>query len=125
MWATKLHQSKVEGRRPAFGDAPPTPSLHSRIEAEQVTNPINIHLAGSNPEADKIKPDMSISNGHHRIAASYDINPDRLLPVKYSSYSRAGEWNTEMEGIHQADKAKWADLEAEVQAAKDAKKSKE
>lgn len=69
--AYKLHRAKnnqgYEGQ-----------SLYENIKEKGVTDPVSLWLDKGNTEWGQV-----VSNGHHRIAVSNDIDPERWLPVKY------------------------------------------
>lgn len=66
----KLSQSKKNG-------------LHKRIAEEGVKKPVDILVKGGYSE---------LVNGHHRLIASLDTNPDRLMPVMYHNNSKTVDW---------------------------------
>lgn len=65
MWAEKLDESKSGNRE----------GLHESIAKEGVLEPVKIkHDDGA---------ESHIADGHHRVAAANDINPDMEVPVEH------------------------------------------
>lgn len=56
--------------------------LHSSIKKEGVKEPISLEFVtkGDNTPV--------ISDGHHRIAAAFSVNPDMIIPVEYGDDSK-------------------------------------
>ena len=87
LWAYKLEESKTG----AIRNARYTPTrnrgtnnLYSSIKEKGVQRPVEIQ----HNKGDKHTPKgMSIVEGHHRVAAAYDINPHMLVPVEEYKYS--------------------------------------
>lgn len=52
-------------------------SLYDSIKKEGVTSPVSIWAYKDDGWKE------IINNGHHRIAAAYDINPEMYIPVEY------------------------------------------
>jgi len=50
-------------------------SLYDSIKKEGVTSPVELRVR---------KHDVQINDGHHRVVAANDINPDMEVPVRYS-----------------------------------------
>lgn len=70
----KLNASKTDRWLPG-SHWRPDPSLYSDIEENGVKTPIPIKLRrGGNP---------MVEDGHHRIAAMNDIDPDAYIPVTW------------------------------------------
>lgn len=67
MWQTKLDESHDE-------------DLYDSIASEGVHEPVTIQNYGKNK--------TRVLNGHHRIAAAYDINPDMEIPVEHKIRTR-------------------------------------
>ena len=62
MWDRKVQQAKDRG-------------LYDEIQQEGVRKPVSLVSGG---------PDAGlVGNGHHRLAASTHIDPDRLVPVQH------------------------------------------
>ena len=73
----KLKESKTGSEY--YTDAPKKkgkPSLYQSIKKEGVRIPVNLKIRKNN--------DVQIDDGHHRIVAAHDINPDMEIPVRYS-----------------------------------------
>lgn len=54
------------------------PSLYQSIREKGVQNPISLTF-------NRKLQQNTIDNGHHRIVAANDINPEMYLPVRYNS----------------------------------------
>jgi hypothetical protein len=50
-------------------------SLYDSIKKEGVKSPISLRVR---------KNGVQISDGHHRVVAAHDINPDMEVPVRYA-----------------------------------------
>lgn len=53
-------------------------TLYEDIKESGVKNPVSLYLDKGDDQWEQV-----ISNGHHRIASAYDINPEMWLPVTY------------------------------------------
>jgi hypothetical protein len=77
--ARKLRESKTGAASSTFQDAPKgRDTLYESIKKEGVTSPVSLWVT---PEDDGWK--TMINDGHHRIAAANDINPEMFIPVTY------------------------------------------
>ena len=66
------------------------PSLYEDIKRRGVQNPINISFDPAETVEDRSIP--TIKNGHHRIFAANDINPDMEVPVDWGPKSWEMQW---------------------------------
>jgi hypothetical protein len=90
MWKSKLAQSKAQ-MEPAF-EGERTPSLHSRIKARGVQQPVELmsphsrrYLTSYPNEQQASDERPMLTEGHHRVAVVNDLDPDRLIPVKWDA----------------------------------------
>jgi len=73
MWKRKLKESKST-KHEWTGEEVPGPSRHASIKAEGVQKPVSLSTHYKQP---------TVQDGHHRLAAPNDIDPDRLIPVQH------------------------------------------
>jgi hypothetical protein len=66
------------------------PSLRQDIKRRGVQTPINISFDPQEDVEDRSIP--TISNGHHRIFAANDINPDMEVPVSWGPTDWQLQW---------------------------------
>ena len=78
----KLEESQMRWEDYAFvhglADKPEegTTSLHDSIKKHGVKTPVELWMLDDNS--------TMVENGHHRIAAANDINPNMYIPVSYN-----------------------------------------
>jgi hypothetical protein len=77
LYKSKLHESK-EGSAAStlFSKKRGKDSLYQSIQKEGVRTPIRLRMHQGTEQ---------INDGHHRVAAANDINPEMYLPVSYDS----------------------------------------
>lgn len=87
LWHNKLYEAKTG----AIRNARYTPtrrrkgaSLYESIKAKGVQKPVELNR--NNRDSRFSKKGYSLSEGHHRIAAAADIDPNMLIPVTHSEY---------------------------------------
>ena len=83
VWKTKIKESKIGGVSSTHGAraTPQDPSTHyESIRAEGIKNPVEGHQHTNVGEG--LRPGL-LGQGHHRVAAAYDIDPDTEVPVKW------------------------------------------
>jgi hypothetical protein len=78
------------------------PSLHRQIAAEGVREPIPLMWGadidakdkelGMNTIRNRSTDTVYIVDGHHRIAAAHDLNPNAEVPVTYPNQTPTQEW---------------------------------
>ena len=56
-------------------------NLHDSIKTHGVQDPINIEFFSRDHD------DTVISDGHHRVASAFNINPDMIIPIEYGDDS--------------------------------------
>lgn len=79
LFKSKLHESKVgSAASTMFSKKRGKDSLYQSIQKEGVKTPIRLRMH------QETKTEQ-INDGHHRVAAAYDINPEMYLPVSYDS----------------------------------------
>jgi hypothetical protein len=76
LYAQKLKESKENSASGYSRVEKGKDSLYQSIQKEGVRNPIELRIR---------KNDIQINDGHHRLIAAHDINPDMEVPVTYSS----------------------------------------
>jgi len=57
-------------------------SLYHSIKKYGVRSPVAIEFDESDPEEGR-DASIALANGHHRVAAAYNIDPKMEIPVKY------------------------------------------
>lgn len=79
--AGKLYESKIGSKKSTHGYRAESgeETLYKSIKREGVLKPVNLTFANDDDEV------PTIDDGHHRVAAAYDINPNMYIPVDYSS----------------------------------------
>ena len=73
----KLKESKEESEHGRFTSAlrPGKDTMYQSIEKKGVVTPVSLRIR---------KNDVQIDDGHHRLVAAYDIDPNMEIPVRYS-----------------------------------------
>lgn len=75
----KLAESKEGGEKVAWKRAQPgEKTLHQSIKEKGVMTPVGVGLRKKGTNVEEF-----INDGHHRVAAANDINPDMYVPVDY------------------------------------------
>jgi hypothetical protein len=87
LWHQKLYESKTGAVRNAR--YVPTRkrkgnSLYESVKEKGVQKPVELQRNTKNTKFSK--KGYSLSEGHHRVAAAYDIDPKMLIPVEHSDY---------------------------------------
>jgi hypothetical protein len=57
-------------------------NLHDSIKEKGVQNPVNIEFFSREND------ETVISDGHHRVASAFSINPDMFIPIEYGDDSK-------------------------------------
>ena len=87
LWGYKLHEAKTGAIRNARylpTRARKGASLYDSIKAKGVQKPVELERRTSKS---KTKPiEYSLGEGHHRVAAAADINPNMLIPVIHDDW---------------------------------------
>lgn len=84
-WSHKLRESKASMDTGRHGSG-----VHKSVAKGGVRNPVEIyHLSASPVDGTQFAP--RLMNGHHRVAAQADIDPERLIPVEHYSIDSVGD----------------------------------
>ena len=93
LWSNKLRESKSGAIRNAR--YVPTRkrkgnTLYESIQEHGVREPVELmhrkHPIERNHPGEDIPPGMHLAEGHHRVAAAYDIDPNMLIPVIHEKW---------------------------------------
>ena len=71
----KLEESKEKSASGRYFVEEGKDSLHDSIKKEGVHSPVSLRIR---------KKDVQINDGHHRLVAAHDIDPNMEVPVRYS-----------------------------------------
>ena len=79
LYRVKLEESKAGFEHDTFKDSKRgQKTLHQSVKEEGVKSPVTLSY-------DKKTKQSTIEDGHHRIAAANDVNPEMYIPVRYKS----------------------------------------
>jgi hypothetical protein len=87
LWHQKLYEAKtgaIRNSRYVPTRKRKGNSLYESIAEKGVQKPVE--LTRHNKDTKFIKKGYSLSEGHHRVAAAYDIDPKMLIPVEHNDY---------------------------------------
>lgn len=112
MWVRKSREARgdtVYSKNFEFDDpTKPVLSLTESIKQEGVKNPVQLQYPDYAENGERPK----IHGGHHRIAASLDVAPDRLMPVLFHRNIVEAMYDPHhpYEGLHESDEESRANL---------------
>lgn len=78
LWTAKADEARQSG-------------LTESIRREGVRDPVTLDFNDPHPSG-RGSSGPAVYGGHHRIAASAEIDPDRLMPVLHHSNTEAQDW---------------------------------
>jgi hypothetical protein len=79
LYSQKLHEAKIGSSGSTFFEKKRgKDSLYESIKKEGVTTPVELKVL----RTDKGWQEQ-INDGHHRVVASHDIDPEMIIPVTY------------------------------------------
>lgn len=87
LYKNKLQESKEGTAHDARIKAKPEQqTLHQSIAKDGVRSPVQIAAYREDTEDGGEGPNWEefLRNGHHRVAAAYDIDPEMYIPVQYT-----------------------------------------
>ena len=68
-----VYRNKLKESKEGYDGSGPN-NLHDSIKKEGVRTPISLRIR---------KKDVQINDGHHRLVAAHDIDPNMEVPVRY------------------------------------------
>ena len=87
LWHQKLYEAKtgaIRNARYVPTRARKGATLYDSIKSKGVQKPVELNR--NNKDTRFSKKGYSLSEGHHRVAAAADINPNMLIPVEHSEW---------------------------------------